>query len=398
MFRSVLFLTLFLIITNNALSQIKAGEKAPDLNITHWIENVPANKSLKGKFLVVDFWATWCAPCLESVPHMNELVKANKKNKDLVFLAISDEKESKIRALLKRVRFSSTVVADITSKTFDDFQVKAIPFCVLIDDKMEVKWAGEAQLLNNDMIRKLTARKEITSPRNKLAPMPESNSQIYEALRSLYTDVFDDTLSKELFVMGPLMDEMYGSKREHKGPGIYREMVLGRNTRETVAQLLGVGATQVVLPSGMGDSYISYCYKSAVKTKDTDLLESILKELELKYTTKDSLQEMITLEVTDTSRLYADLPAPDETMSRMSTSDKDYIISSMNNNLEALVKIFQTRFKCMVVIKDADRYKKKINMTVRTGTLTQFYESMLFYGIKATKGEKMLKVYDFTHN
>lgn len=397
MLRSYLLLTLFLIITSNAISQIKAGEKATDLNITNWIENVPANKSLKGKFLVLDFWATWCAPCLGGVPHMNELVKANKNNADLVFLAITDEKESKVRQLLPRVPFSSVVVSDVTSKTFDDYGITSIPYCVLIDDKMVVKWAGEAGMLTNDMIRQLVQREEIAVQGSRAATSSGGDRQVYEALNAMYVAAFNDTTEKEHFSMGPLSDKKYGSKREHKGTGIYREMVLGMSTQETVAQLLGVGATQVVLPSGMAASYISYCYKSAVKTRDADLLESIQKELELQYTTIDSLQEMITLEVTDTSRLYADLPAPGEITSRMSTSDDDHIISSMNNNLAAMVKILQARFKCLVVIKDANRYKKRINMTIKAGTLSQFYESMLFYGIKATKGEEMLKVYHFTH-
>lgn len=397
MFRSYLFLTLLLVITNKALPQIKVGEKATDLNITNWIENVPANKSLKGKFLVVDFWATWCAPCLEGIPHMNELAITNKNNPDLVFLAMTDEKESKVRLLLPKVPFSSVVVSDITGKTFDDFGIRTIPYCVLIDDKMEVKWAGEAGLLTNEIIQQFVQRKEITARGSKMMNRSGSDRQVGDALSAVYLEAFNDSTLTEHFSMGPLLDKMYGSKQDHKAPGIYREMVIGYNTQGTVAQLLGVGETQVVLPSGMGASYISYCYKSAVKTKDTDLLENIMKELDLQYTITDSLQEMITLEVTDTSLLYADLPAPNEGTSRMSTSSEDHIISSMNNPLAAMVKMIQVRFKCLVVIKDAARYKKKINMTVMANSLAEFYTSMLSYGIKATKGEEVQKVYHFTH-
>jgi len=86
-----------------AFSEVKVGEPPPDIRLDALLPDQPvANAtlhSLTGKVVVLEFWATWCKPCVAAIPHLNDL--ANKfKDHSMVFLSITDEEQPKVEAFL----------------------------------------------------------------------------------------------------------------------------------------------------------------------------------------------------------------------------------------------------------------------------------------------------------
>ena len=88
-----------------ATETLKPGVKAPALDIEHWVSNgkgqfKQVESFEKGKVYVVEFWATWCPPCIASMPHLSELQKKY-ADKGLQIISISDEDLETVQKFLK---------------------------------------------------------------------------------------------------------------------------------------------------------------------------------------------------------------------------------------------------------------------------------------------------------
>jgi Thiol-disulfide isomerase and thioredoxins len=394
--KKLFFLLFILTCCLQTFPQIKSGEKALPLNITHWISNAPADKSLRGKFLVVDFWATWCAPCIAGVPHFNSIADQYGGDKRLRFLSITDENEAKVKKLLAKVTFTSAVVSDTTGRTFKNFKITSIPFCALIDDRLQVQWAGAAYELTEGMVADFLARKKVVAPPS--ADQAVRTTPIYDSLRAAFRSVQRDANIREYFSVGPLESTPFGASSLSTRPGtLYEETRIGINTQYVFAQLLKVSNTQVVLPPAMSNSFISYCYKSVTKTETNHVLDTLMNNFELKWETRDSLLEVLTLEVTDTTKLLANLADPEAKLNKVSNSDG--VISLENNSLSAMIIPLQEPFPGMVVIKNGEPFSnRKFNLTIFTKDLSKLQESLAPAGITATFNKQIQKVYYFGYS
>ncbi len=86
--------------------RLGVGSKAPALDVEHWISDGDGKFSSVSQFkpghvYVVEFWATWCRPCVASMPHLSELQKKY-QDKDLQIISISDEDLETVQAFLER--------------------------------------------------------------------------------------------------------------------------------------------------------------------------------------------------------------------------------------------------------------------------------------------------------
>src|SRR6185369_4245287 len=110
------------------------GKEAPPLSVSKILQ-APAEASsawtaLRGKVVVLEFWATWCAPCRKALPHWNELVEAF-TNKPVQFIAVTDENEGIVSIFLKRNPIRSWVGLDgVGRSSCDLYEIRGIPTVV----------------------------------------------------------------------------------------------------------------------------------------------------------------------------------------------------------------------------------------------------------------------------
>jgi len=98
-----------------------------DLNGKRW-----SLKELRGKVVLVNFWATWCPPCRKEMPDLDSLYQRF-NNRGFVVLALSDEDAGKVKPFIAERNISYPVLLDPGDKVKDLFQVNGIPESFVYD-------------------------------------------------------------------------------------------------------------------------------------------------------------------------------------------------------------------------------------------------------------------------
>ena len=127
------------------------GAKAPELVVEKWLTAAPDSK---GKFVLIDFWATWCGPCRRAIPELNAFQK--KFADKLVVIGISNETEEVVAKFADpKIEYASAIDPQARMKNL--VEVKGIPHCMLIDPQGIVRWEGFPLLDGHELTEQVIA-------------------------------------------------------------------------------------------------------------------------------------------------------------------------------------------------------------------------------------------------
>ena len=119
------------------------GKPAPALALDAWIGDETSLEKLRGKVVVVDFWATWCGPCMAAIPKNIELVKKHEKD-GLAFIGVHDSRSGWDRAasVVSETGINYPVARDAAGASVKSYNLGFWPTYVVIDRKGVVRAAG----------------------------------------------------------------------------------------------------------------------------------------------------------------------------------------------------------------------------------------------------------------
>jgi thiol-disulfide isomerase/thioredoxin len=115
------------------LEKLQGSSEIPELKLRNWMNaSAMTLEDLKGKIVVLDFWATWCGPCIRSIPKNNELAERFKD--DIVIIGICAEKGSeRMQAVVEERGIKYPVAIDEDDQTNEAYDANGYPDYYIID-------------------------------------------------------------------------------------------------------------------------------------------------------------------------------------------------------------------------------------------------------------------------
>ena len=256
------------------------GQTAPELDIEKYLQAPEGEKSLsalKGKVVVLEFWATWCAPCVAEIPHLNQLSEEF-HDKQVQFISITDEDEDVIAPFLKRQEMKSWIGLDTDRSAFEAYGVRGIPRTFLIDPKGIIATSLHPVGLSSDMIKKVIKGEKIERPK---LPKPKT---------------VENEGTDPIFKISIAPTEKEGGRSSSKISKGYKQREAESNTlHQILSMAYGVPTTRIIGPKALLES--RYEISVRLPTNQFELLfqQALTASLQLRVSNQKKSVEVFVL-------------------------------------------------------------------------------------------------------
>lgn len=388
---------------SNLFSQnkLKVGDIAPNIVYTSILQNESKEINFNNKFIVLEFWATWCGPCLEVVPHLNKLQEKFKDNKNLLFVSITNERRDYVSKFLNKFKFTSTVITDESGKTIKNFIEDnngsfSIPKTILIDNKGLIKWIGTPTQLNENFIENFLAGNRLNQIDESLTVQLKEPEITQNQSR---TERIEDVAYKTMYDQANICSFILLNSNSANGSmtintlnedGAY--FVLDKSLISVLSDLLNVLENQIVIPKEIIDKRISFFYKNIYKKDELkmkrDIKEQIIRSFNLKENVSNVDCQGYKLVISDKSKL---VPILNETESSKTTKNSYFMFSNVQT--ETIVNQISNFFD--VIVKDETNLKEKYDFILKNDSLENTKNDLKTYGLNLLETKIKSKKYSY---
>ncbi len=196
-------------------ADLKVGVNPPPLKVLKWVKGKAVPKFEKGKVYVVEFWATWCGPCRQSIPHLTELAAKYKDKVNFTGVSVWEHSASEDLQYVKGVetfvkdmgeKMSYNVAVDDPKGTMAKTWMEAaeqpgIPTAFVIDQEGTVAWIGHPmggldEVLDKVLTGKFDARAEAAKKDAAEASMKEMSDGLRDLSKLIKAGKGSEALAK----------------------------------------------------------------------------------------------------------------------------------------------------------------------------------------------------------
>ncbi len=218
------------------VTKLTIGAPAPKLRAGQWIQGEPVLQFDSNHIYIVEFWATWCGPCIASIPHLNELAQKFKDKGAIVIGQDVLDKDDAVLPFVKKMgdKMAYRVALDDKTQDPDGFmgvqwwkrkvENHSIPAAVIINKAGRVAWIGHPMELNEKLIEDVLADKFDIG---KFAAQREQEQRANQELTDMQEKLFSAINEKRWTEASSALDELLNKfPRFHDGFTTWRFKIL----------------------------------------------------------------------------------------------------------------------------------------------------------------------------
>jgi len=184
----------------SAGAALQEGNPAPPIKVIKWLKGSPVNSFEKGKLYVVEFWATWCGPCRQSIPHLTELAKKYQGKVTVVGVNAFENPQAKDASYVADVakfvtdmgdKMNYNVAVDGPEGTMASTWMRAanqngIPTAFVVDRQSRIAWIGHPMMGLDEVLGQEVADKyDVAAAAKKRAAEADQQNALQTAMSSL---------------------------------------------------------------------------------------------------------------------------------------------------------------------------------------------------------------------
>ena len=197
------------------------GDSAPAMRYSQWIKGTPVTSYDKDRLYVLEFWATWCGPCIASMPHLSELAKKYEAKATFIGVNVYEKTgdkpyETSLPEVTRFVKSSAgrmtyNVIADNNAKDMANGWLKpagiiGIPTTFVVQNG-KIVWIGHPMKLDSIMDPILAGTFDVAANKKKYDSASAESHKLNTGMMALYNAVQDAEKAKDFNKAFRLIDE-----------------------------------------------------------------------------------------------------------------------------------------------------------------------------------------------
>jgi thiol-disulfide isomerase/thioredoxin len=145
---------------------LEVGDPAPKIKVAEWVKGKPVTEFQSNKVYVVEFWATWCGPCRQSIPHLTEVAHRFKDKVEIIGMDVMESDTNAVAPFVQKMgdKMDYAVAMDtadnfMSTQWLEAAKQSGIPAAFIVDQAGRIAWVGHPMDSLEDKLEAVLAGK-----------------------------------------------------------------------------------------------------------------------------------------------------------------------------------------------------------------------------------------------